>query len=107
MQVAAAHGHVEMCNLLLACRADVNARKDFRCSSLHLAAHGGHTVRAREMREGGRERATERDRERERHRTREMARGEKQVEEMRTEYGGRGGGRGEKLGDEGEMGDDE
>mmetsp|Transcript_12119 Transcript_12119/g.42202 ORF Transcript_12119/g.42202 Transcript_12119/m.42202 type:complete len:207 (-) Transcript_12119:73-693(-) len=42
-QVAAAHGHYDMCNLLLSSKADVNARKDFRCSSLHLAAHGGHT----------------------------------------------------------------
>ncbi|EKX32150.1 hypothetical protein GUITHDRAFT_50591, partial [Guillardia theta CCMP2712] len=41
--VAAAHGHYDMCNLLLSSKADVNARKDFRCSSLHLAAHGGHT----------------------------------------------------------------
>jgi ankyrin repeat protein len=44
LMCAAAHGHTEMCRLLLESQADVNARKNFSVAPLHLASRGGHAA---------------------------------------------------------------
>lgn len=40
--VAATHGHLAMCQTLVDLEADISAKKNFKCTALHLAAHGGH-----------------------------------------------------------------
>lgn len=43
LMVAATHGHLAMCQMLVELEADIHARKNFKCTALHLAARGGHT----------------------------------------------------------------
>jgi len=40
--VAATHGHIAMCETLVDLEADIHAKKNFKCTALHLAARGGH-----------------------------------------------------------------
>ncbi len=42
LMIAATHGHMAMCKLLVEREADIHAKKNFKCSSLHLAARNGH-----------------------------------------------------------------
>eukprot|EP00802_Teleaulax_amphioxeia_P017425 Tamp_17581.p1 GENE.Tamp_17581~~Tamp_17581.p1 ORF type:complete len:374 (+),score=62.78 Tamp_17581:258-1379(+) len=42
LMIAATHGHVAMCRLLVEREADINAKKNFQCTALHLAARSGH-----------------------------------------------------------------
>ena len=42
LMIAATPGHMAMCKLLVEREADIHAKKNFKCSALHLAARNGH-----------------------------------------------------------------